>query len=96
VYLQNHSAVRVAGEEAGVPRLGGLEVGGDAHVSVADRNLHVSVVVLHQGSVQGGFQRTGQELGQRDFEHTFPSILCVLCFVCSVSVVRDAFQVFGK
>ena len=59
VYLQNHCAVCVAGEEASVARLGGLEVGGDAHVSVAQRDLHVSVVVLHQGSAR----RTGEQRG---------------------------------
>lgn len=80
VYLQNHSAVCVAGEEAGVPRLGGLEVGGDAYVSVAQRNLHVSVVVLHQGSAQREPEETSGTRSEKLF-HPF-YLFCALCIRC--------------
>lgn len=42
--------MRVTGEEAGVARLGCLQVGREPHLTTAERHLHMSIVILHQGS----------------------------------------------
>lgn len=43
--------MRVTGEEAGVARLGRLQVGGEPHLTTAKRHLHMSIIILHQGSM---------------------------------------------
>lgn len=51
-HLKNHRAVCVACEESSVSRLRCLKVSRDAHVTIAQSNFHVSVVVLHEGSMK--------------------------------------------
>lgn len=51
-HLKNHWAVCVACEKSSVACLWCLKMSRNAHITVAQSNFHVSVVVLHEGSIK--------------------------------------------
>lgn len=61
-HLKNNGAVCVACEKSRVSCLWCLQMSRDAHITIAQSNFHVSVVVLHKGSVR----RKGE--GERERE----------------------------
>lgn len=75
-HLKNHRAVCVACEESSVSCLRCLKVSRDAHITIAQSNFHVSVVVLHEGSMKTAegrfyFKRSGREKRKKNKNRCF-------------------------